>query len=447
MYSYIPNTDKDRAEMLKLIGASDVEALFKDIPANLRLKGDLKIEDGKSEFEVIESLKTLAAKNISADTHVCFNGGGIYDHYIPSIVDHVSGRQEFYTAYTPYQAEMSQGTLQVIFEYQTLISRLTGMDVSNASMYDGASACAEAMIMASGHTDRNEVVILGSLNPEYLETCKTYAGFRDITVKTVGFDKKSGTVSLSELTAAVSENTAAVVVQSPNYFGIIEDIADISAAAKKCGALTVACVDPISIGMLATPGELGADIVVGEGQALGNPMNFGGPGFGFFACKSDYIRKMPGRIVGETTDKDGKRGYVLTMQAREQHIRREKATSNICSNQALCSLRATIYLSTMGKEGFARTAELCFHKSHYMYNELLKTGKFEAVFDGPFFKEFTLKYKGDVHGFRHRMIDNGFMPGIVLCETGLDNCIVIAVTEKRTKQQIDEFVRKAGEVK
>jgi glycine dehydrogenase subunit 1 len=447
MNNYIPNTTTDREEMLKSMGYGTVDELFADIPDELKLTKDMDLPAAMSEPELLRHMKALTGQNISGDTHACFMGGGVYDHFIPTVVGHVTGRQEFYTAYTPYQAEISQGTLQAIFEYQTMICRLTGMDVANASLYDAATACAEAMLLAAGVTDRNELVFAGQINPQYIEVCETYAKFRGIKVIHVPFDPETGTVSMERLADAITDNCAAVIAQSPNYFGLLEDLAAIGKLAKNKGALFVTSVDPISLGILEPPASFGADIVVGEGQGLGNPMNFGGPGFGFFACKNDYVRKIPGRVVGQTTDSRGGRGFILTLQAREQHIRREKSTSNICTNQALCALAATVYMSVMGKEGLKKAANLCAQKSHYMYNELLKTGKFKPVFKAPFFKEFVLKYTGGKLESLHKsMLDAGFMPGINLTANGLDDCLMIAVTEKRTKAEIDAYVKKAGEI-
>ncbi|MCL2343784.1 MAG: aminomethyl-transferring glycine dehydrogenase subunit GcvPA, partial [Firmicutes bacterium] len=399
--------------------------LFADIPEALRLKRELNLPPAMSEPELCAHMKALARRNVSADTHVCFMGGGIYDHYIPAAVAQITGRQEYYTAYTPYQAEISQGTLQAIFEYQSLICRLTGMDISDASLYDGATACAEAMLMACNVTGRSEFALLGAINPEYSAVCEAYARDRGIRI-----------------VREVTDSCAAALVQNPNYFGCIEALEIAGAQAKEKGALFIVCVDPISLGLLEPPSAYGADIVVGEGQALGNAMNFGGPGFGFFACKEKYMRKMPGRVVGETTDAAGERGFILTLQAREQHIRREKATSNICTNQALCALAATVYLSLMGKQGLVKVAELCAQKAHYMRGALLASGKFEPMFNAPFFKEFALKYKGDVRKFIATMTEAGFMPGVALP----DNGILIVVTEKRTRAEIDAYVKKAGEL-
>ena len=448
MSNYIPNTESDQKEMLSLMGYSTIGELFSDIPAELRLPEGLDLPAGMSEPALYGHMKSLAKQNISADTHVCFMGGGVYDHFIPAVVGQTIGRQEFYTAYTPYQAEISQGTLQAIFEYQSMICRLTGMDISNASLYDGATACAEAMLLAHSVNGRTEIVMAGQVNPQYIEVCETYARYRGIKIICVPFAPNTGTVSLPGLAQAITDNCAAVIVQSPNFFGLIEDLAEIGKLAKSKGAIFVTAVDPFSLGILEPPASFGADIVVGEGQGLGNPMNFGGPGFGFFACKNDYIRKVPGRIAGKTTDSQGKRGFILTMQAREQHIRREKSTSNICSNQALCALAATIYMSLMGKKGFQKVADLCVQKSHYMYSELLKTGKFEPMFSAPFFKEFTLKYTGgNLTAMNNAMLDAGFLAGIDLSSSaGLADCLLIAVTEKRTKAEIDAYVEKVGEI-
>lgn len=446
--NYIPNTESEQAEMLQLMGRRSLDDLFVDIPAELRLKRELALPMALSELELYGHMKALAQQNISADKYICFMGGGVYDHFIPAVVGQITGRQEFYTAYTPYQAEISQGTLQVIFEYQSMICRLTGMEVANASLYDGATACAEAMLMAHSVNGRTDIVLAGQVNPQYVEVCETYARFRGIRIIQVPGAADTGLVALPALAQAVTENCAAVLVQSPNFWGLIDDLEAIGKIAKSKGALFIAAVDPISLAILEPPASFGADIVVGEGQALGNAMNFGGPGFGFFACKNDYLRKMPGRVVGATTDSRGERGFILTMQAREQHIRREKSTSNICTNQALCALAATVYLSVMGKEGLRQVAELCVQKSHYLHDELLKTGKFAPVFSAPFFKEFALQYTGGkLEALQEAMFQAGFMPGIALTASpGLTNCLLIAVTEKRTKAEMDAYVKKVGEI-
>jgi len=448
MNNYIPNTKADQQAMLNSMGMNTIEELFADIPAELRLQRELALPAPLSEPELLGYMKALSGQNVNADTHTCFMGGGVYDHFVPSVVSQITGRQEFYTAYTPYQAEMSQGTLQAIFEFQCMISRLTGMDVANASLYDGATACAEAMLLANAVNGRPNLVIAGQVNPQYIEVCETYAKFRDIKLVQVPFAAATGAVCLESLAQAITDECAAVLVQSPNYFGLLEDLAEIGKLAQSKGALFITAVDPISLGLLTPPAAFGADIVVGEGQGLGNPMNFGGPGFGFFACKSAYMRKIPGRVVGLTADAQGQRGFILTLQAREQHIRREKSTSNICTNQALCALAGTVYMSAMGKQGLQKVAHLCLQKAHYMYDELLKTGKFAPVFSAPFFKEFVLKYTGGkLEELHAAMLAAGFMPGADLTASlGLENCLMIAVTEKRTKAEIDAYVKKVGEV-
>jgi glycine dehydrogenase subunit 1 len=349
-------TREQQEAMLAAVGVNSMEELFSAIPEELKLKKDLNIPDPLSEHELNKQMLTLVEQNFDSSWNLCFLGAGIYDHFIPSAVKHITSRQEFYTAYTPYQPEISQGILQSIFEYQTMISELTGMDAANASLYDGATALYEAALLAARYTDRKEVLVARSVNPEYRKVLYSGLKYSGITIKEIEFlngtaqDKKSGTLDSGLLQAAINENTAAIVVQSPNFFGIIEDIKTISQKAKAADALLIAVCDPISLGILESPGALGADIAVGEAQPLGNPMNFGGPLLGYFAVKSPYIRRMPGRIAGQTTDSEGRRGFVLTLQAREQHIRREKATSNICTNQALCALTATVYLSLMGKK-------------------------------------------------------------------------------------------------
>jgi len=434
--------------MLSVIGADSIEQLFADIPDDLKLKRDLELPDAMSEPELISHMRRMASENANTDTHVCFLGAGAYDHFVPSVVEHVISRSEFYTSYTPYQPEISQGMLQAIFEYQTMICRLTGLDVSNASMYDGATALAEAALMAVRATGRNRVLISHGLHPEYREVLKTYAAFTGIEIAEVPLS--GGTISMEELERSLSaEGTAfaATIVQSPNFLGSIEDMSQAAELSHKYGALFIACVDPISLAILQAPGEYGADIAAGDGQPLGNSLNFGGPHFGFLAAKKELVRKMPGRIVGQTTDHDGRRGFVLTLQAREQHIRREKAVSNICSNQALNALAATVYLSVMGKEGLKEAAELCLSKAHYAYNKLLATGKFEKVSDAPFFKEFAVRALAEpVEAINKRLLDKGFIGGLELerfCPE-MKNCWLLAVTEKRTKQEIDTLVEIAA---
>ncbi len=445
MSRYIGNTDKDREQMLNEIGCDSIDSLFKTVPDSVRLKTNLDIPSAQSEMELVKSIKLLSNKNLNVDDYTCFLGAGAYDHYIPAAIDQLVLRQEFYTAYTPYQPEISQGTLQVIFEYQTMISELTGLPVVNASMYDGATSMTEAAIMACESTKRSEIIIAHSVHPESRQVLNTYAQFRNITVTELGY--KDGQVDSEDLKNKINKNTAAVIVQTPNFFGTIEDIAAIESMVHENKSLLIVSADPISLALLKGPGELGADIAVGDGQSLGNSLNFGGPYLGFMAVTEKLMRKMPGRIVGETVDKDGNRGFVLTLQTREQHIRREKATSNICSNQALNALIATIYLTLMGKEGLKEVANLCLQKSHYTYNELIKTGKFSPAFTKPFFKEFVLKSSEPVNKLNSKLIRSNIIGGYDIGKKypELKDCWLVAVTEKRTKEEIDNLVGKAVE--
>lgn len=452
--SYIPMTREQQEAMLAAVGVNSMEELFSAIPEELKLKKDLNIPDPLSEHGLKKQMLTLVEQNFDSSWNLCFLGAGIYDHFIPSAVKHITSRQEFYTAYTPYQPEISQGVLQSIFEYQTMISELTGMDAANASLYDGATALYEAALLAARYTDRKEVLVARSVNPEYRKVLYSGLKYSGITIKEIEFlngtaqDKKSGTLDSGLLQAAINENTAAIVVQSPNFFGIIEDIKTISQKVKAADALLIAVCDPISLGILESPGALGADIAVGEAQPLGNPMNFGGPLLGYFAVKSPYIRRMPGRIAGQTTDSEGRRGFVLTLQAREQHIRREKATSNICTNQALCALTATVYLSLMGKKGLKEVARQCINKSDYAYKALLETGQADGVFDAPFFREFVVKPKISPERLNNELLSESIIGGYDLSKDypELEGCWLVAVTEKRTRTEIDLFVRKVSKI-
>ena len=439
---YIPNTGKDCENMLKVIQKKSVDELFSDIPDSLKLKGELNIPDALSEIEIMKHMESIASKNVNTEEYSCFLGAGAYDHYVPSIIKHMLMRGEFYTAYTPYQPEISQGTLQAIFEYQTMICELTGMDVSNASMYDGATAAAEAVLMACNHKRMKRVLLSKTVHPEYREVIKTYAVFNDIEI--IEIDFKNGMTDCEDLERKFTDKTAALIIQTPNFFGVIEEVDEISRITKKNNSLFIIVADPISLAVLKPPSDYGADIVVGEGQSLGNPLNFGGPYLGFFASTKDLARKMPGRIVGQTTDIDGNRGFVLTMQTREQHIRREKATSNICTNQALNALAAAIYLTVMGKKGLREVANLCAQKSHYAYETLIKTGKFAPVFRAPFFKEFVLKLndpKLSVCEVNKKLLKEKIIGGYELEKdySDFENAWLVAVTEKRTKEEIDRL--------
>jgi glycine dehydrogenase subunit 1 len=442
---YIGLTDADRQVMLEEIGVKDVQSLFSDVPDLVRLKRKLNLPEPLSEMEVVKHLKSLAEKNMDTEKAICFLGAGAYDHFIPANIGALLSRQEFYTAYTPYQPEISQGTLQAIFEYQTMICELTGMDVSNASMYDGATALTEAALLATDVTKKAEVLVAANINPESMSVLKTYARFRNIQVTSVSCPE--GQMDLNELRDKLNENTAALILQNPNFFGIIEEVQSAGELTHQNGSLLIVSVDPISLALLKSPGEMGADIVVGEGQPLGNPLNFGGPYLGFFAVKEKWMRKMPGRIVGQTVDKEGRRGFVLTLQTREQHIRREKATSNICSNQGLNALAATMYLTFLGKEGLREVAELCLQKAHYAYDKLLSTGKFKPAFEKPFFKEFVVIPQTPVKALNEDLREEGYTGGYPLEQSfpELKNGWLLCVTEKRTKDEIDSFVREAAE--
>ena len=440
MYPYIPTTREDEQEMLKSIGLNSPEDLFSDIPKDLQLNRELNLPKSKSELEVSSYLTALANKNCSISELTCFLGAGAYDHYIPSIINHIISRSEFYTSYTPYQPEISQGTLQYIFEFQTLICNLTGMDVANASLYDGGTAVAEAALMAAASARKDEIIISKTVRPESIQILKTYAHVQGL--KVIEVDMKDGVTDLEELENKVNDNTAAVIVQSPNFFGIIEDLkatGEIAHKAKK--ASFIASVDPISLAILKKPAELGVDVVVGEAQGMGIPVSFGGPYLGFIAAKADYMRKLPGRIVGQTEDKNGKRSFVLTLTAREQHIRREKATSNICSNQGLNVLAATVYMVTMGKEGLKEVALQSTKKAHYAFEKLTESGKYKPLFNKPFFKEFAITSDIDANKINEELIKEKIVGGYHLGKDypQFNNAVLYAVTEKRTKEEIDRL--------
>ncbi len=440
---YLYNTPEDQQAMLQAIGAKSIEELFAPIPNELRLARPLDIPPALSEMELDRHLHQLAAKNAHAGEKVCFLGGGSYDHFVPAVVDTVASRSEFYTSYTPYQAEASQGNLQVVFEYQSLITRLTGMDVSNASLYDGASAAAEAVLMAISATRRQgKVVVPASLHPEYRATIATY--LENLDVKLVTLETSTGVVDAAQLAEMVDDTTAAVVVQQPNFFGCVEDAPGISQVAKDDGALLISVFDPISLGILARPGDYGANIAVAEGHTLGTPMSYGGPYLGIMACDQKLVRRMPGRIAGQTVDRRGNRCFVLTLQTREQHIRREKATSNVCTNQGLFALRATVFLSQLGPQGLRETASLCLHKSRYAAEQICQSERFSPAFDQPTFKEFVIRdAENNVDELMKTALDQGFQAGVPLGQwyPELPDCFLVAVTEKRTKEEIDGLVQ------
>jgi len=439
--SYIQNTDADRKEMLERIGVSSFDELLEPIPEALRMKGSFDLEAPLAEAAVAALFRELAEKNRPASAHASFLGGGIYDRYAPALVRYVTSRSEFYTSYTPYQAEVSQGTLQAIYEYQSLICRITGMDVANASMYDGATALAEAMLMAGGIKGSARVLVPRTLSPRYRAVLDCYAAARGIALEEIPYTQ-DGTLDCARVESALKEKTAAVILAQPNYFGLVEPARELAGIVHRAGALLVACVDPVSCALLAPPGEYGADIAVGEGQSLGLPQSYGGPLLGFMATKNEFVRRMPGRLISGTVDLDGKRGYVMTLQTREQHIRREKATSNICSNEALCALAAAVYLTTLGEQGFREVAAQSYAKSHTLYMLLAKTKGCRLPFGGHFFQEFVLELPVSAADFlkaaRVRGILGGIPLGAAFPELG-DRAVLVAVTEKRTKGEIELY--------
>ena len=431
MGSYVPSTAQERQEMLASIGLCSIDELFSHIPDSLKLKGELNLPSGKSELEVCRTMEHIAAQNIVFDT--IFRGAGAYDHYIPAIVKSVTGKEEFVTAYTPYQAEISQGVLQSIFEYQTMICELTGMDVSNASVYDGATAAAEAVNMCCERS-RNVVFCSAAAHPDTIEVVKTYcwaSGHEFVLVPA-----KDGKTDWNSIVPQLDKKTSACLyIQSPNFFGQIEDVQQAAEAVHAVGAKLIMGCNPIALGLYKTPAELGADIAVGEGQPLGMPLSFGGPYLGFMATTKTMMRKLPGRIVGETTDVDGKRAFVLTLQAREQHIRREKASSNICSNQALCAMTAAVYLAAVGPEGLKQVANLCYQKAHYLMQQLTAIPGITLRYQGPFFHEFVTD-QGDANRILLKLEQEGILGGLPLSDGGILWC----ATEKNSKEDIDRMV-------
>lgn len=445
MSVYVPNTQDCRQLMLEAIGLDSTEDLFQAIPGELRIKTELKLEPGLSELELMRHMRALAEKNKGTEALPCFIGAGAYDRYIPSVIRHLISRSEFYTAYTPYQPEISQGTLQAIFEFQTMIANLTGMDVANASMYDGASACGEAALMAAASTKRRQILVSRTVHPEVRNVLSTYVRFHEIELLEV--DVQDGVTDLEHLSSLLTGDTAGVVLQNPNFFGIVEDLSPMEQLIHEKNAMMIVHVsDPVSLALIKSPGEQKADIVVGEGQSLGINLNFGGPYLGFMAATEKLLRKLPGRIVGETTDVNGKRAFVLTLQAREQHIRREKATSNICSNQGLNALTATIYLSVMGRDGLTEAAQQSMSKAHYALAELKKAG-FKPLFDQPFFNEFAIALDQDAAAVNEKLLEHGILGGYALDREFLNSlglrqeqAMLICVTEKRTREEIDHLV-------
>ncbi|HFJ5219011.1 TPA: aminomethyl-transferring glycine dehydrogenase subunit GcvPA [Staphylococcus aureus] len=444
-HRYIPLTEKDKQEMLQTIGAKSIGELFGDVPSDILLNRDLNIAEGEAETTLLRRLNRIASKNITKETHTSFLGAGVYDHYAPSVVDAMISRSEFYTAYTPYQPEISQGELQAIFEFQTLICELTDMDVANSSMYDGMTSFAEACILAFSQTKKNKIVVSKGLHYQALQVLHTYAKTRK-EFEVVKIDLDGTVTDLKKLEAAVDDETAAVAVQYPNFYGSIEDLEKIHSFIEDKKALFIVYANPLALGLLTPPGSFGADIVVGDTQPFGIPAQFGGPHCGYFATTKKLMRKVPGRLVGQTQDDEGNRGFVLTLQAREQHIRRDKATSNICSNQALNALASSIAMSALGKQGIYDIAVQNIEHANYAKQQFIKKG-FE-VLDGTSFNEFVVKFDKPIQQVNEELVKyniiGGFDLGVV--SDGFKNHMLIAVTELRTKDEIDTFVEKAGEL-
>ncbi|MBD3175917.1 MAG: aminomethyl-transferring glycine dehydrogenase subunit GcvPA [Armatimonadia bacterium] len=431
--------DADGRAMLGALGLESAAELFDQVPESIRLSGALSLPGPLSEPELLTHMEELAQRDLHSGTAPCFAGGGIYDHFSPSVVDHLIQRGEFMTAYTSYQPEMSQGFLTAMYEFQTMVSRLYGLEVANASLYDAGTGLAEAALLAYEKTRRDRVVVTGALNPQYLECLRTALG-PELGDMLTHVPHTDGLTDLDALKADLDDTVACVIVQQPSYLGTIESLPEIVEAAKAVGAKTVVCADPIAMAVLQTPGGAGADIAVGEGQPLGLPMSYGGPLLGLLATTRDLVRTLPGRVVGATVDSRGERGYVLTLQTREQHIRREKATSNICTNQGLCALAATIYLSVMGPRGLRRVASLCVTQSHRLRKGLAETA-LEPLYDAPFFREFAVRSPIPVPELQARMGDAGFVVGSdISAVTGVENTVLLAATESRTDAQVDAFV-------
>ncbi|MDQ6788057.1 MAG: aminomethyl-transferring glycine dehydrogenase subunit GcvPA [Acidobacteriota bacterium] len=445
---YIPNSPEERDEMLQIVGLNSADELFRSIPKDVQLNRKLKVTEPLAELEVISAMEKLAEKN-SAARKTSFLGAGAYSHYSPTIVDHLIQRSEFFTSYTPYQPEVTQGTLQYIFEFQTLVCQLTGMDVANASMYDGSTAMAEAFLMAQRVTRRDKVVIAETVHPEYLEVAKTYTQHGDLQIETVHFDKKTGRTLADDLNK-LDDKTAALVVQSPNFFGCIEDLQSLADRAHEVGALFIVVVtEAISFGLLKSPGACGADIVVAEGQSFGIPLSYGGPYVGLFACKDKYVRQMPGRLAGIAYDAQGNRGFVLTLATREQHIRRDKATSNICTNQGLIALAATVYMETMGKRGLQEVAMQNAQKTAYAAKKISEIEGFSLAFSAPKFNEFVVRAPQDANQLLERLrTEKGIIGGLALSRYYNDNPndFLVCVTEMNTKEQIDNLVESITEI-
>ncbi|WP_050616788.1 aminomethyl-transferring glycine dehydrogenase subunit GcvPA [Bacillus testis] len=443
-HRYLPMTEQDQKEMLEAVGVSHIDELFDDIPESVRFKGELQIKKAKSEPALTKELSALAAKNKDTKAYASFLGAGVYDHYAPIIVDHVLSRSEFYTAYTPYQPEISQGELQAIFEFQTMICELTGMDVANSSMYDGGTALAEAAMLSCGSTRRKKILVSAAVHPQYRSVLQTYAKGQYIEVVEIPYT--DGTTDTAALKEQMDDDVAGVIVQYPNFFGRLEALDEMETAIHEHKGLFIVCSNPLALGALTPPGQLGADIVIGDAQPFGIPAAFGGPHCGYFAVTSKLMRKVPGRLVGQTVDEDGQRGFVLTLQAREQHIRREKATSNICSNQALNALAASVAMTALGKMGVREMAIQNIQKAHYAKQAMKEKG-LDIVFDGPSFNEFVVKLPTPYGECRDRLLEKGIIAGYHLGEDypELKDHMLVAVTELRTKEEIDALVQELGD--
>jgi glycine cleavage system P protein (glycine dehydrogenase) subunit 1 len=438
--TYLPNAAAERAEMLKALELQSLDDLFRHLPETLRLDR-IELPEPLSEVELVQYMRELGRLNVRIPPSHSFLGAGASRRFSPAIVNQVISRPDFYTTYTPYQAEASQGTLQATYEFQTMITLLTGLDVANASLYDGATALAEATAMAVAHTNRQNVVVAGALHPEYAQVLKTYSEAQHYEILRVA-PSADGRVDLPKLEEAITSTTAAVILQQPNFYGVLEDPQPISDVAHRSGALLIACVDPISLGILAAPGDYGADLAVGDGQPLGIPLSFGGPYVGFIACTEALMRRMPGRLVGATVDAQGRRGYVLTLQAREQHIRREHATSNITTNHALMALAATVYLAHMGGAGLKHLAELSAQRAHHLAARIVERQGYRLAFDAPFLWEFVIRTPHPAEQTQARMLERGVLPGLPLgqCFPDLSDALLVSVTELNHPRAIDQFV-------
>lgn len=445
--SYIPISDQDKKEMLDRIGVGSVEDLFCCIPESIRLKGLLNLPGPLSEPEILEYFEERGRKN-SYDRFLSFLGGGAYDHFIPAVVDYLSSRGEFISPYTPYQPEVSQGTLQVIFEFQTLVCQLTGLDIANASLYDGATGAAEAVLMANRVKNKKRLLVASNVHPEYRQVIYTYTRNLGLEVVEIPYDRL-GRVDQKGLESALNSHTSVLLCQSPNYFGVVEDLKSLGELAHRHESLLAVVIsEPISLGLLEAPGKLGADIVTGEAQSFGLPLSYGGPFLGFMACKKEFVRQLPGRIAGQTVDAEGRRGFVLTLSTREQHIRREKATSNICTNQAHCALRATIYLETLGRQGLKKLAWLNLQKAAYALEKLTSIPGVSRKFGGPVFNEFVLEFPSDWSRIKQKLEEKGILGGLALGSDyqGLEKCALVTITEKHSREKIDRYAEVLREV-